>query len=422
MSDYFDPVMETMPREERVAYYEKKVREIVHAAYERSPFMREHFDKAGLGPSDINGPGDLPKAPLVKKAAIREAHKLFPPFGNLMSVDWAGLQRIYVSPGPIYGPEPVGEKRMKEVKALYSMGFREGDRVMVTLSFHLVPAGLLFDTVLRELGAIVIPTGVGNVELQVGVMRDLQATGYIGTATFLMNLIKKAGEMGLSFGKEIVLHKALLTAEKVPKSLRKTFEEDYGISTAEGYGTAEAGLFAYECSEKSGMHIAEEVLVEIVDPDTGEPVPERETGEIVVTHFSSTFPLIRFGTGDLSCLRTEPCPCGRTSARLGEIVGRVGDSYKARGMFIHDPQVRAVVEKVQAVRQGVLVITREHDRDKLTFKVELKDERINKKEVRKSLEEAFKDLCRLKVDEVEFYPEGTIRVEDKALLDERKWE
>jgi phenylacetate-CoA ligase len=170
------------------------------------------------------------------------------------------------------------------------------------------------------------------------------------------------------------------------------------------------------------MHIAEEVLVEIVDPDTGEPVPERETGEIVVTHFSSTFPLIRFGTGDLSCLRTEPCPCGRTSARLGEIVGRVGDSYKARGMFIHDPQVRAVVEKVQAVRQGVLVITREHDRDKLTFKVELKDERINKKEVRKSLEEAFKDLCRLKVDEVEFYPEGTIRVEDKALLDERKWE
>ena len=422
MTEYFDPVTETMSREERAAYYEKKVRETVHAAYEGSPFMREHFDKAGLGPGDILGPDDLPKAPVVKKAAIREAHKLFPPFGNLMGVDWAQLQRIYVSPGPIYGPEPVGERRLKEVKALYSMGFRKGDRVTVTLSYHLVPAGLLFDTALRELGATVIPTGVGNAELQVGVMRDLQVTGYIGTATFLMNLMKKAEAMALSFGKEIVLNKALLTAEKVPKSLRRAFEEDYGISTAEGYGTAEAGLFAYECSEKSGMHIAEEVFVEIVDPDTGEQVPEGETGEIVVTHFSSTFPLIRFGTGDLSYLRTEPCPCGRTSPRLAEIVGRVGDSYKARGMFIHEPQVRAVVEKVQEITKGVLVITRENERDKLTFKVELKDEKVNKKEVRKGLEEAFKDLCRLKVDEVEFCSKGTMRAEDKALLDEREWD
>jgi phenylacetate-CoA ligase len=422
MTEYYDPASETMPQAERAVYYEEKVREIVHAAYESSPFMRDHFDKAGLAPGDIRGPRDLPKAPIVKKAAIREAHKLFPPFGNLMRIDWPQLQRIYVSPGPMYGPEPVGERRPKEVKALYSMGFRKGDRVTVTLSYHLVPAGLLFDTALRELGAIVIPTGVGNAELQVGVMRDLQVTGYIGTATFLMNLIKKAEAMGLSFGKEVVLKKTLLTAEKVPKTLRRAFEENYGIHTAEGYGTAEAGLFAYECSEKSGMHIAEEVFVEIVDPDTGEPVPEGETGEIVVTHFSSAFPLIRFGTGDLSYLRTEPCPCGRTSDRLGEIVGRVGDSYKARGMFIHEPQVRAVLEKVREVSRGALVITRENERDKLTFKVELKDEQIDKKEVRKSLEEAFKDLCRLKVDDVEFCSKGTMRAEEKALLDEREWD
>jgi phenylacetate-CoA ligase len=168
--------------------------------------------------------------------------------------------------------------------------------------------------------------------------------------------------------------------------------------------------------------VCEEVFVEIVDPGTGNSVPVGEVGEIVVTYFDRTLPLVRYGTGDLSFFRPEPCPCGRTSQRLAGIVGRVGDSFKVRGMFVHEPQVRAAMEKVHEVAQGVLVITRENERDKLTFKVELKDAQINKKEVRKRLEEAFKDLCRLKVDEVEFCSKGTMRAEEKALLDEREWE
>lgn len=422
MKKYFDEAKETMPLEERQGYYGDKIREIVNYAYEKSPFIKKHFDAVGLKPDEIHGPEDLPKVPIITKEKIREAHRLSPPFGDLIAVPPEGLQRIFVSPGPIYDPEGKGEIRLKESKALYAVGFRPGDRVMVTFSYHLVPAGLLFDDALRGLGATVIPAGVGNTEFQATIMRDLKVTGYIGTATFLMNLIKKAEEMGCPFGQEIFLKTALLTGEKVPKSLRRIFEEDYGINTGQGYGGAEIGLFAYECSEKSGMHVAEEVFIEIVDPKTGKMVPEGEVGEIVATHFDHTFPLIRFGTGDLSCMEVEQCPCGRTSVRLGEIVGRVGDSFKVRGMFIHEPQVKEVLTKVDGIAKGALVITRQNQRDELMFRVELKDESINKRGVSQGLESTFKDICRLKIDRIEFSPKGTIAPDDKALKDERKWD
>jgi phenylacetate-CoA ligase len=168
--------------------------------------------------------------------------------------------------------------------------------------------------------------------------------------------------------------------------------------------------------------VAEEVFVEIVDPQTGAMVPDGDVGEIVVTHLSRVFPLIRFGTGDLSYLLTESCPCGRTSVRLGEIVGRVGDSFKARGMFLHEPQVKEVVTKVDGIAKGILVVTRRDLRDELTFKIELNDESIKKEEISRSLESTFKDICRLKIDEIEFCPKGTIDANEKALRDERKWD
>jgi phenylacetate-CoA ligase len=422
MGEYFDEGTETMPPKERQRLYAKNIREIVTYAYEKSPFTKRHFDAVGLKPDEIAGPEDLPKAPIVKKQSIREAHKRFPPFGDLIAVPPEDLQRIFVSPGPIYDPEAKGERRLKESKALYGVGFRPGDRVMETFSYHLVPAGLLFDKALRGLSATVIPAGVGNTELQVTIMRDLKVNGYIGTATFLMNLIKKAEEMGCPFGHQIFLKTALLTGEKVPKPLRVTFEDDYKINTAEAYGGAEIGLYAYECSEKSGMHVTEEVYVEIVDPDTGQRVPDGEVGEIVATHFDLTFPLIRFGTGDLSHMEVEPCPCGRTSPRLGEIVGRVGDSFKVRGMFVHEPQVKDVLQRIEGIGKGVLVITREKQRDKLTFKLELQDESVDKKHVSRRIESSFRDICRLKIDGVEFCPKGKIGPDAKVLKDERRWD
>ena len=422
MKAYFDEALETMSSDKRQRYYSEKIKETVHYAYENSPFIKRHLDEAGIKPAAINGPDDLIKIPVIKKEDVREAHRRSPPFGDVIAVRPDQLQRIYMSPGPIYDPECKGELRLKESKALFGAGLRPQDRVIVTFSYHLVPAGLLFDTALRGFNATVIPAGVGNTELQVGLMRDLSVTGYIGTATFLLNLINKAEELKCPFGENIILKSAILTGEKVPESLRDTFEKNYGIKTGQVYGTAEIGLFAYECSEHSGMHVCEEVLIEIVDPKTGCNVTPGEVGEIVVTFFDHTLPLIRFGTGDLSYVNMEPCSCGRTSTRLAEIVGRVGDSFKVRGMFVHEPQVKEVLKKVNGISKGALIITRKNQRDQLTVKVELNDQSVNKDEVRQILGKDFRDACRLKIDQVEFLPMGIIGPEEKALVDERTWD
>ena len=422
MGVYFDQILETLPPEQREEYFQRKIRETVVYAYRNSPFVRKHLDQAGIDPNNIKGPKDLPSIPVIKKEQVREAHRLCPPFGEILAVPPQELGRIYMSPGPIYDPEHREEKRLKEAKALFGAGLRPGDRVMVTFSFHLVPAGLLFDMALREMGATVIPSGVGNTELQATLLKDLQVTGYIGTASFLLNLLDRCKELGYLFGKDVALKWAVLTGEKVPDSMRQIFEKDYGIQTGQVYGTGDLGLFAYECGEHKGMHVCEEVFLEIVDPQSGLPVSPGEVGEIVVTYFDKTLPMVRYGTGDLSFLETGPCPCGRTSPRLGAIVGRVGDSFKVRGMFLHEPQVRQAAEKVEGVHRAILVIERINNRDHLTFKVELEDGPVDRKSARETLERNFRDLCRLKTDDVQFFPKGTFGNENKSLLDERKWD
>jgi phenylacetate-CoA ligase len=422
ISDYFDEAMETLSPEQRRGYFQRKIRETVAYAYRNSPFVRKHLDQAGVHPNNVKGPDDLPSIPVIKKEQVREAHRLCPPFGEILAVPPEELSRIYMSPGPIYDPEHREEKRLKETKALFGAGLRPGDRVLVTFSFHLVPAGLLFDTALRGMAATVIPSGVGSTELQTTLIKDLHVTGYIGTASFLLNLLDRCKELGYLFGKDIALHKAVLTGEKVPDSMREMFEREYGIETSQVYGTADLGLFAYECKEHKGMHVCEEVFLEIVDPKSGIPVSPGKVGEIVVTYFDKTMPMVRYGTGDLSFLEIGSCPCGRTSPRLGGIVGRVGDSFKVRGMFIHEPQVRQAAETVKGVHRAILVIARMNNRDHLTFKVELEDGPVDKKSMHEALEKNFRDICRLKIDEVQFFPKGTFGNENKALMDERKWE
>lgn len=421
--DYFDEAMETLSPEARERYYDEKIRWIVEHAYKNAPAIKEKFDRMGVAPSDIRSSKDLEKIPVTKKEELRESQKLNPPFGGFLAVPPEKVQRIYLSPGPLYDPEGFGESRSKEAKTLYGAGFRPGDRVMVTLSYHMVPAGILLDKGLRELGATAIPTGVGQTELQVQLMRDLKITGYVGTATFMMNLIKRAEEVGLDPRKDLFIRNAYLTAEAVPQAIRNTLEKDYGINTWSAYGTADLGMLAYECPRKTGMHICEEAFIEIVDPNTGRRLGPGETGEIVVTSFDETYALIRFGTADLSSIvGEEACPCGRTSARLGPITGRVGDSFKARGMFIHAPQVKQVASKYSELARSQLVITRRENRDILTYKVELSDEAADREKLTTRLFDSFRDIIRLKIDGVEFIPRGTLAEDAKMLVDERKWD
>ena len=331
-------------------------------------------------------------------------------------------KEIFVSPGPTYEPEIPDAQFDAVAKALCAAGFRKGERSIVTVSYHMVPAGHHFAGGMEKLGITRVPTGVGNTELQLQIMRDLKVTGYVGTPSFLMALIKRAEELGYNFRRDFALKHALLGAEMLPESLRRSFEQDYGIRAQQIYSTAELLLLGYECSQKSGWHVPEEVMIEIVDHATGKQLEPGEVGEIVATPFNRIFPLIRYGTGDLSSMTTKPCPCGRTSPRLTGLMGRVGEAVKARGMFIHPKQVKEVMAKFDQIHNFQVKVGRQKQRDEITINLELKEETVDKPKLTEELAKTFQDICRVRADKIEFLSKGTIPEEHKLIVDERTWE
>lgn len=420
-AEFYDASKETMPVEDRQRYLNQRLIDIIQYAYQNAPAVKDKMDRAGVSPAQIQSIKDLEKIPVTRKDDFTELQKLNLPFGGFLGIPPDKLQRIFISPGPIYEPHDPEEEFEKNAKALYAAGFRKGDRVIITFSFHMVSPGSRVDEGLKKLGAVAIPTGVGNTELQVQIMHDLKVNGYIGTPSFLMGLIKRAEEVGYSFRQDFVVDHAWVIAEMLPPSLRRSFEQDYGISVTQGYGTAELGLLAYECNRKSGMHLPEEAIIEIVDPKTGKQLSPGEIGEIVATPFNKIYPLIRYGTGDLSSITTEPCPCGRTSSRLTGIVGRAGEEVKVRGMFIHPTQVREVMGKFDQISNFQVVIRRQEQRDEMTINLELRDETSDKQKLIDDLAKAFQDVCRVRADKIQFVARGTIPRERKIILDERTW-
>ena len=419
-SDFYDAAIETMPVDDRERYINEKLQEIVQYAYDNAPAVRRKMDHSGVTPGDISTAKDLPKIPVTRKDDFSELQKLEPPFGGFLAVP--ETKDIFISPGPIYEPEIPDNQYHAAAKALYAAGFRRGDKVVVTVSFHMVPAGRHFAGAMEKLGITMIPTGVGNTELQIEIIRDLKVTGYAGTPSFLITLIKKAEELGYDFRKDFQIRHALLGAEMLPESLRRTFEQEYGIRAQQIYSTAELLLLGYECGEKSGWHIAEEVFIEIVDYETGVPLSSGEVGEIVVTPFNHIFPLIRYATGDLSSINTEPCPCGRTSPRLAGLLGRAGEAVKARGMFIHPGQVRQVMREFGQSTNYQVKVRRRQQRDEIIMVLELKDEALDKEKITNDVAKTFQDICRLKLDKVEFVTKGTLPEERKVIIDERTWD
>jgi phenylacetate-CoA ligase len=325
-----------------------------------------------------------------------------------------------MSPGPIYDIQSLDENFYRRVEeALYGGGFRPGDIVVNTWSYHMVPAGHWLDKAIRRLGATVIPMGVGNTELQVQVLHDMKVTGWLGSTGFLATILTKAEEMGYDVRRDFALRVVSAGGEMGGGPMRKMFEEKYGLTTSDAYATADVGFIAYECNQRSGMHLCEELVVEIVDSNTGKQVGPGEVGQVVVTPFDNTYPLIRFGTGDLSAYIDEPCPCGRTSLRLVRIMGRVGDAVRTRGMFIHPRQISEVVSKFPEISRHQAVVTRPGTRDHLVLKVELADETIDKDKLTGAVGKTFQDVCRIRLDEVEFVPKGTIPEGAKGIVDER---
>ena len=413
--------MEKMSRGERQKVLDEQLKWLVAYAYEKAPATKERFDKAGIVPSKVSGIKDLDNLPLLRKDALVDLYKANPPLGGLVTVPITELERVYVSPGPIYDPHHSSETFwQRHVYVGKAVGFREGDIVVNSWMYNLVPAGLLIDETLRRAGVTVIPMGVGNTELQVQVMHQLKVTGFIGTTSFFMNVINKAEEMGFDIRKDFNLRLAVIGGEMGGGPIRKIVEEKYGIATGDMYATADVGLLAFECSAKNGMHIAEGVILEMISYETGKQVEPGEVGEIVVTPIDETYPLIRFGTGDLAGLIDEPCPCGRTSFRITRLLGRVGDAVRTRGMFIHPRQLEPAMAKFPQFAQYQAVVTRPGHRDELTLKVELKtEEGIDKQKLSNDLNQMVSQALRIKVDRVEFVAKGVIPEWHKLIVDER---
>jgi len=337
---------------------------IAHLA-EHAPGFAARLQAAGLSPQDIRTPQALNRLPVMRKDALADIQAADPPFGGLLATPPSRLKRLFQSPGPIYEPEPDVPDYWRWASALRAAGFQSGDVVLNAFGYHLTPAGAMFEEGLRAVGCAVIPGGVGNQEQQVRAMAALGVNGYVGLPSYLKALLDKADALGL----HLQVCKAFVTAEPLPASLRSELQARGVAVVRQGYGTAECGNLGYECEAESGWHVPDDVLLQVCDINSGQPLPAGETGEVVVTLFHREYALIRFGTGDLSALDETPCTCGRASPRLQGWQGRVGDAVKVRGMFLHPRQLRALMTRFPEVQAWQAVITRREHKDYLTLRV-----------------------------------------------------
>ncbi len=315
---------EVLDESERRQYCQLQLKELLSYAYRYSEDVKKRFDRAQFNVEKFRSLNDLKHIPIIKKKELIFLQSMGPRLGGLLTKDLGELQRVFLSPGPIFDPEDRSEDYWGWTEGFYAAGFRSGDLSQITFNYHLAPAGLMFEEPLRNLACAVVPAGPGNTNSQIEIMQKLRVTGYVGTPSYLMHLAQKAEEMGLSLRKDLFLEVAFVTGEKFSEKMRSTLEKKFDCIMRQGYGTADVGCIGYECFHKNGLHLSNRAFVEICHPDTGIPLKDGEVGEIVVTAFNKTYPLIRLATGDLGYLDRSPCACGRTSPRLGGIVGRGG--------------------------------------------------------------------------------------------------
>jgi phenylacetate-CoA ligase len=419
--EYFDE-LETMRPSERESYLNRRLAGHIRHVYKRAPAVKRLFDKAGVLPGGIRKIGDLEKLPVTRKTDLLEMQKGSLPFGGILAIPTRDVKRVFISPGPIYEIQPSNLKWF--AKSFWAAGFRKGDVVINTFTYHMSPAGILFHEAIRDCGATVVVAGTGNTDLQIQIMKDLGVTGFVGTPSFLMTVIKRAEEIKLDIKNDLSLKRAWFTGEMLPSSLRKTFEGDYAIDTYQAYAVTEpGGAIAYECHQKNGMHLMDEYVTEIVDPETGKQLGPGEVGEIVTTQiFNKNWGLVRFGTGDLSSYVTESCPCGRTAYRITGIVGRAGDAVKVRGMFVVAKQAEQAIMGFSQVARYQLIVGRRQHRDEMTLKIELKDKGADTAKLSEGINKKFQDTCRIKIDKIEFVGSGEIPEKEQGIADERKWE
>lgn len=410
------------PSEERVRRQAEDLAASLKRAYEQSLTGRELFERVHLAPADIKTLPDLARLPITRKNDIIELEKTRP-FAGFLTIPVEEVNRVFVAPGPVY--EPLHAENIPWfMETFEATGFGKGDIVVDTFSYHLSPGGLLFHEAIRQCGATAVPIGVGSTEILIRTMMDLRVTGFVGTPSYLLSVIKKAEEMGYRWRDSFALRKAWFTGEMLTPSIRQTLEIAYGINTSQAYAVSEVGgALAYECCEKKGLHLMDDYIIEIVDPVDGKPVTGGETGEIVVTPIANpTWGLFRFGTGDLSAIDASSCPCGRTSARLKGITGRVGDAVKVRGLFVVGKQVETVLAGFPEVGRYQLFVDRPQQRDEILINIELKNPCVEQENLAGAITTRFQAQCLIKPDRIVFVPAGVIEEGSRSIVDLRKWQ
>src|SRR2546425_4175813 len=383
----------------------------------RARGVRRGLEQAGLSPKNFPPTDDLPRLPVIKKSAMPDLKKAAPPFGGFCTVPLSKIRKIFVSPGPIFEPMGPEVSGFHAETGLFAGGFRPGDVVINTFSYHLTPAAHELDESLNLIGCSVVPTGVGQTEIQVTIAKAVGASGYVGTPSFLMTILAKAKEMGVG---RLPLQVAQVGAEPFTESMRREMQDQHGIMARQGFGTADLGMLAYECAEASGMHLVEDAITQVCDPTTGEPLPNGQIGELVATVNNRTYPMVRFGTGDLTVITDEPCPCGRTSARMLGWRGRADEVTKVRGMFVHPRQADEIVARVKGVERFQVVVGREGHNDTLTLRVQLASG-VDAAAASSALEAGIRDVMKLR-GTVAVVAAGAIPEHAKKISDERKWD
>jgi phenylacetate-CoA ligase len=412
MSEYFDRLETRDPELREREQVHALSRQLAHAKACAPAFATI---LARVDPAAVTSRAALAAVPVTRKSELLEIQKARRPFGGFAATRWGEARRVFASPGPIYEPEGARPDYWRLARALFAAGFRAGDLVHNCFSYHLTPAGSMLETGAHALGCTVFPGGIGQTEQQVLAMAELAPQGYVGTPSFLKIILEKADEQRVALPS---LTKALVSGEAFPPSVRDAFAAR-GIKGCQVYASADLGNIAYETAAHEGLVVDEGVLVEIVRPGTGDPVAEGEVGEVVVTTlFNTDYPLIRFGTGDLSALLPGASPCGRTNMRIRGWLGRADQTTKVKGMFVHPSQVAEIVKRHREVAKARLVVDNPDGNDRMTLHVEVPGHMSSHQD---AIVTSIREVTKLR-GEVAFRAVGELPNDGKVIDDVRKYE
>lgn len=420
MSNFFDG-LETRPPQDREQALMTALPEAIGHAMAKAPAWARQLQ--GLDPKTVTTRAALAALPVLRKQELLECQHqshagprpagAIKAMGGFSTLAWGQALRVFASPGPIYEPESARRDYWRFGRAFYAAGFREGELAYNCFSYHFTPAGSMMETAAHAVGCTVFPGGTGQTEQQVRAMRDLAPSGYTGTPSFLKIILEKADELGVRLDS---LQRALVSGEAFPPSLRDWLLAR-GVQGYQAYGSADLGMIAFETQAREGLVLGEDIIVEIVRPGTGDPVPDGEVGEVVVTTLNPDYPLVRFGTGDLSAVLPGLSPCGRTNTRIRGWLGRADQVTKVRGMFVHPAQVAEVLRRHPEALRARLVVSGATGTDHMTLKVEVS---ARPEELERHIADSVRDITKLRAT-VELAEPGSLPNDGKVIEDARSY-